>query len=108
MGWVDLNTLYVPKSGGTMTGSLTVPANQTLTCYNDTTAYNVGATLKSLQDSVSQAQSTADAAAKSCKELGGRDYLPDCIYGQAGGHTIGFSWNGTLSVYVDGTLVRTW
>ena len=54
MGWVDLNTLYVPKSGGTMTGSLTVPANQTLTCYNDTTAYNVGATLKSLQDSVSQ------------------------------------------------------
>lgn len=53
MGWVNLNTLYVPKSGGTMTGSLTVPANQTLTCYNGTTSYNVGATLKSLQDSIS-------------------------------------------------------
>ena len=54
MGWVDLSTLYVKKSGDTMNGSLTIPQNQTLTCYNDTTAYNVGATLKSLQDSVSQ------------------------------------------------------
>ena len=53
MGWVDLSTLYVKKSGDTMEGSLTIPQNQTLTCYNDTTAYNVGATLKSLQDSVS-------------------------------------------------------
>lgn len=56
MGWVDLSTLYVNKSGDTMNGSLTVPANSSLICYNDTTSYNVGATLKSLQDSVSQAQ----------------------------------------------------
>ena len=53
MGWVDLSTLYVKKSGDTMSGSLTIPQNKTLTCYNGTTAYNVGATLKSLQDSVS-------------------------------------------------------
>ncbi len=52
MGWVDLNTLYVQKSGDTMTGSLTIPQNKTLTCYNDTTAYNVGATLASLQSTV--------------------------------------------------------
>ncbi len=53
MGWVDLSTLYVKKSGDTMTGSLTVPASSSLVCYNGTTEYNVGATLQSLQDSVS-------------------------------------------------------
>lgn len=54
MGWVDLSSLYVKKSGDTMTGSLIVPENATLTCYNGTTAYNVGATLKSLQDSMAR------------------------------------------------------
>lgn len=53
MGWINLSTLYVNKSGDTMKGSLTVPANSSLICHNNTTSYNVGATLKSLQDSVS-------------------------------------------------------
>ena len=64
---------------------------------------------KATGDSVSQAQSTADAAAESCKALGGRCYLPDYVSGLSGGHTIGFSWSSnTLSAYVDGTLVRSW
>ena len=30
MGWVNLNTLYFPKTGGTMSGDLTVQGSQTI------------------------------------------------------------------------------
>lgn len=66
------------------------------------------ASLKSLGDSVSRAQSAANMATTKCNELGNRAYLPDYKKGQgAGGHTIGFAWDVGLKVYIDGSLQRS-
>lgn len=104
MGWVDLSTLYVQKSGDTMEGSLVIPQNQTLTCYNDTTAYNVGATLKSLQDSVSQ----LDTLTSSMSAIGEWKYLyNDSYYGQVSYRCLGKNLI-ELKVFVVVGSTKTW
>lgn len=62
------------------------------------------ASLKSLGDSVSQAEVKADKAISAAANV---RRLSD--YKSPGGHTIAFSWNGEkLLVYVDGNNVRSW
>ena len=55
MTWVNLNDVYVPKTGGTITGGLTVNGNLTINDgTGNGTTYNVANEITSLRDSVSQ------------------------------------------------------
>ena len=55
MTWVNLNNVYVPKTGGTITGALTVNGNLTINDgTGNGTTYNVANEITSLRDSVSQ------------------------------------------------------
>lgn len=55
MTWVNLNDVYVPKTGGTITGALTVNGNLTINDgTGNGTTYNVANEITSLRDSVSQ------------------------------------------------------
>lgn len=58
MSWVNLNDVYVNKTGDTITGDLAVngalTANGNLTVKKDSTTYNVADEISTLRDSVSK------------------------------------------------------
>lgn len=58
--WVDLNTLYVQKSGGTINGALTVTGKVTasggLTVTYNSTDYDIGSQIATLNTNVANAQ----------------------------------------------------
>lgn len=58
MSWVNLNDVYVNKTGDTITGNLavngTLTANGALTVKKDSATYNVANEISTLRDSVSQ------------------------------------------------------
>lgn len=66
MTWVNLNDVYVPKTGGTITGALTVNGNLTINDgTGNGTTYNVANEITSLRDSVSPTTNTGIQLASS-------------------------------------------
>ena len=66
MSWVNLNDVYVNKTGDTITGDLAVngalTANGALTVKKDSTTYNVADEISTLRDSVCPNTSVTDGS----------------------------------------------